>query len=66
MLRSALESSVIKTISPTCGSRPKNVYGGRIVFNKFIAFSNVTSNSSKVMNSASGRDNWCKKELLMC
>ena len=31
----------------------KNV--GRIDFNKFIAFSNVTSNSSEVMNSPSGR-----------
>ena len=53
-LRSALESSVRKTSGPACGPRPKNAYGGRIDFNKFIAFSNVTSNSSEVINNPSG------------
>ena len=39
----------------TLQTAPKNAFAGRIDFNKFIAFFNVMSSSSEVMNNLSGR-----------
>ena len=50
-----LELSVIKIINSTCRLYLKNIYKKKIIFNKFIALSNVILNSLKIMNNINRR-----------